>query len=133
MNKIFDVFNKNWGNNLGIKWLEDNGIQKADYRNGEMNGNACKKLLEKLPKLRKDGPRRLKAFYEAFEAFNAVRKSCFGQILHASYKFDIEKFRKAYLKLNIPITNKVHLLVDHVPEFCERKQMGLGFFSEQAR
>ena len=28
--------------------------------------------------------------------------------------------------------NKVHILIDHVPDFCEAKQKGLGYFSEQA-
>ena len=43
------------------------------------------------------------------------------------------EFKKAYEKLNIPMTNKVHVLVAHVADFCEKKNKGLGFFSEQAR
>ena len=29
------------------------------------------------------------------------------------------------------MTPKVHAVFYHVSEFCEKKQMGLGFFSEQ--
>ena len=42
------------------------------------------------------------------------------------------KFSKAYDLLGVPRTNKVHILIDHVPDFCEAKQKGLGYFSEQA-
>ena len=78
-------------------------------------------------------PRRLWHFIGALQAFNKVRISCFGQILSPGYKRDIANFEKAYKKLNISVTNKVHILIDHVPQFCDRVQKGLGFFSEQAR
>ena len=133
MNKIFDVLNQNWGKNRGYKWLEKNSIQRIEYRNGQMNGNDCKKLLQKLSKLKSQLPRRLWKFVTALEKFNKVRLSCFSQELLPSFKQDIMEFKKAYEKLNIPMTNKVHVLVAHVADFCEKKNKGLGFFSEQAR
>ena len=133
MNKIFELLNQNWGDNQGYKWLERNNIQREDYRNCQMNGNACKNLLEKLDKLRSQIPRRLGKYVEALSLFNEVRKSCFGQELLPSFKLDIARFRKAYEKLGVPFTNKVHVLVEHVPVFCDQMQKGLGYFSEQAR
>ena len=98
-----------------------------------MNGNACKKLLEKLEKLRSDVPRRLGIYVTALEKFNKVRASCFGQTLNPSFEHDIAAFRKSYEKLGVPMTNKVHVLVTHVVEFCLKRRKGLGFYSEQAR
>ena len=49
-----------------------------------------------------------------------------------SYKEDIEMFRQDYLDLNINITPKVHAVIFHIVEFCERVDTGLGRFSEQA-
>ena len=115
------------------KWLHDNNIQRENYRNGQLNGNSCKMLLSKLDKLRSRVPRRLGKFVEALVMFDEVRKSCFGQTLLPSFKLDIERFRKAYERLGAPFTNKIHVLLAHVPEFCEKTQKGLGYFSEQAR
>ena len=97
-----------------------------------MNGNACNKLLKKLSKLKYDVPRRLRKYVEALVAFEKVKKSCFELILLPSYKSDIEEFRRAYDALGVPMTNKVHILVEHVIPFCEKHEKGLGFFSEQA-
>ena len=116
-----------------MKWLEENNIQREDYRNGQMNGNACKKLLEKLEKLRSQTPRRLGKYVDALAQFNEVRKSCFGQELLPNYKLEIVKFKNAFEKLNVPFTNKIHVLLEHVPQFCDKMGKGLGFFSEQAR
>ena len=127
------MLNEDWGENQGYKWLQKNGIQREDYRGGSMNGNSCKKLLKKLRKLKKEVPRRLWKFIFALEAFENVRNSCFGQVLLPCYKNDIKKFSEAYDKLQVPRTNKVHILIDHVPQFCDLTQRGLGYYSEQAR
>ena len=127
------MLNQNWGDNKGLKWLEKNNIQREDYRNGQLNGNACKKLLENLNKLRSQLPRKLRKYVNALDAFNNVRKSCFGQTLEPDFKTNILLFQQAYDCLGVPYTNKVHVLIDHVPYFCDLKKKGLGFFSEQAR
>ena len=68
----------------------------------------------------------------ALEAFAKVKESCFGMELLPSFKSDIQEFKRCYDLLGINVINKVHVLVDHVPEFCERKQKALGYFTEQA-
>ena len=134
VNKVFNELNESWGSDQGFKWLADNNIHKNDYRDRQMNGNECKKLLQKLSKLKKEIPRKLWIYIGVLQAFkNKVRISCFGQDLKPGFKKDIANFEKAYQKLNIPMTNKVHILVAHVADFCDRKGRGLGFFSEQAR
>ena len=99
----------------------------------QLNGNAAKKVLEKLDDLESKVPDHLQIFVVALRAFDAVRKACFGQVLDPSYLMAIENFRIAYLALGIKITPKVHIVLEHVGEFCERHGQGLGFFSEQAR
>ena len=89
--------------------------------------------MEKLDDLESKVPADLNVFVLALRAFDAVRKSCFGQDLDESFLMDIENFRKAYLALGIKITPKVHIVLEHVGEFCQRHGLGLGFFSEQAR
>ena len=70
---------------------------------------------------------------KALDAFNKVRKSCFGQTCSATYKADIEDFAYAWLDLRTPIIVKVHCVCVHVPQFLElHPGKGLGWWSEQA-
>ncbi len=36
------------------------------------------------------------------------------------------------MKLAIPVTPKIHAIFDHIAEFCQKRGIGLGNFSEQA-
>ena len=78
-------------------------------------------------------PDHLQMFVVALRAFDAVRKACFGHNLDKDYLTHIKNFGDAYLALGIEITPKVHIVLEHVGEFCGRHEQGLGFFSEQAR
>merc|ERR1711884_709905 len=93
--------------------LEDNGIRREKYFGGAMNGNVCNRLLkkDKLKKLRLKLPKKFQSFITALEAFNKVKKSCFGKVLSSTYRRDIEKFSKIYATLDISYTPKVHILI----------------------
>ena len=70
-------------------------------------------------------------FVSTLEAFNKVKKGCFGKVVSSTIRRDIEKFAKLYAKLDISYTPKVHILIDHVADFCE--EFGpLGPLSTQA-
>ena len=97
-----------------------------------MNGNACNKLLKKkLHLLRRKVPKKHLKFVTVLESFNKVKKSCFGKTLSSTTRRDIEKFAKLYAQLNISYIPKVHILVDHVADFCD--EFGsLAAFSTQS-
>ena len=86
----------------------------------------------------RDLPWCLRHYILVFMAFDKVRMSCFSEVLIPSYKNDIIHFGNLYCNLKTPegkfvdITPKIHVLLDHVPKFCERKGKGLGFYNEQA-
>ena len=92
-------------------------------------------MLECLDKLAEIIPDELQNIIDALRAFNSVRKSCLGQNVLDSYEADIAKFKEAYLKLDINITTKAHIVFEHIAEFFKRKNngKGLGYYSEQAR
>merc|ERR1712001_803612 len=70
---------------------------------------------------------------KALEAFNDVRKSCFGQTCDPQFKEYIKVFAYAYVDLKINITPKVHCVIVHIPQFLAlHPGLGLGVFSEQA-
>ncbi len=55
-----------------------------------------------------------------------------GQAREQNYKLKIDELKRSFLVLGVPATPKIHILVEHVPEFLEQYNgLGLGFFSEQ--
>ena len=44
----------------------------------------------------------------------------------------IKNVKDVYMNLGIIITPKVHILTEHVPEFCKNHNNSLGLYSEQA-
>ena len=56
----------------------------------------------------------------------------YGFELAPDYQSKIRKFSRAYLDLRINVTPKVHAVMHHISEFCEKTGRGLGPWSEQA-
>ena len=81
--------------------------------------------------LRELCPKEHEQYVNTFSFFNDVVSSCYGLELHPTYKANIAKFKKEFLKLKISITPKIHAVFYHVEEFCALKGMGLGPWSEQ--
>ena len=57
----------------------------------------------------------------AFKTFNAIRQTCFGNVLNSSYRDSILSFEKAYKILRISITPKVHAIIKYIPEFIDNQ------------
>ena len=143
INRIISLLNDKWSKISGIpdrfyKWAEENHIQRLSYRDKSFNGPACKLLLDKkLRKLRYALPFYLRDFVLVLDAFDRVRHSCFKEELLPSYKNEIKNFGQLYSALKtaenkpVDIIPKIHILLDHVPVFCDHHGKGLGHFNEQ--
>jgi len=141
-NKLHDLLDERLKENeCGITaedWSKPLNCPRSEHHGGQFTGEHCVKLLENT--------KALKALLKtanclsvgapigkALDAFNAVRKSCFGQTCAASYKTDIENFAYAWLDLKTPIIVKVHVVCVHVPQFLElHPGKGIGVWNEQA-
>ncbi len=132
VNKIVDVCDKKAGNNLLYKWLERHNICKKNYRGGVLEGNQCREVLRKAQLLTKDMPTDLKKYGQALQDFNLVVEGCFGKSLTPDFYDRINRFGQSFKQLDIQMTPKIHAILHHVPQFCERHGQGLGNFSEQA-
>ena len=131
-NHIFDKLNKHWGDDKAYKWANENSIVRAEYRGGSLEGNQCKKLLEKSGKLAEELPSNFRQYAFVLQQFNLVRKPCFGKVLDSNYQSHIHQFEQMYRKLDISVTPKAHCVFQHVIQFCSQKNLGLGVYSEQA-
>ena len=111
---------------------------RSEYHGGTFQGEQCVKLLNNTAALREllilNGAMHIGGqIVKVLEAFNDVRKSCFGQTCDPKFKEYIAVFAYAYVDLKISITPKVHCVIVHIPQFLAlHPGKGLGFFSEQA-
>ena len=113
------------------RWLQMCNIKMDPHHGGTVNGNGCRLLLRSTDKLAANCSIQCLPFVMAFRAFETVVNACFSSNLDSNYKTFINEF-KTYFDLEISITPKVHAVIYHIPEFCDRHQRGLGLFSEQA-
>lgn len=112
-------------------------VRQAQHGSVDFNGNDCHRLLnttQKLRMIRKLRPKmkEVALFAHAFDCFRDVVHGCFGADLAPSFAEDIQDFRRAFEKLNISLTPKIHMLTHHLSQYIERTQRGLSLDSEQA-
>ena len=81
---------------------------------------------------RKNDSVQRQAFLTCFQTFKVVVDKCFGKDLEEGWVEALADFKCAYKALQISITTKVHLVFDHVENFCKMNGCGLGAFSEHA-
>ena len=91
--------------------------------------------MNKLEELKKVIPEDFLIFSETLDALKNVKISCFGAEAHPDYKERINEFEakweELYINHDIWFTNKVHVIIDHVPQAIERTGRGLLGNSEQ--
>ena len=130
VNALFRALEKQWAG--ALKWAEQCHIEREAMHGGSFSGRSCHKLLSNVDLLRSLCPINALPFVDCFKALKDVVHTCFGWTLSDDYTKAIELFKEAYMALDIPVTPKVHCIFHHVQEFCEKKNEGLGRWSEQA-
>ena len=141
VNHMLEEMEKVW--NETDFWVSGCNAYKRGQDHGKLNGNGCSLLLQdnSLEHLNALLPENLSKFSVAFQTFAKVVKGCFTYKVSSTIKHDIEKFKEAYLKLNISVTPKVHIVFQHLYQFLADSNSntskisdwnGLGMYSEQA-
>ena len=110
-------------------WLVDNNMKtRSDVKfvdrlsrvvNVRFKGYDCRKLLKKVGNLKRLCPE--EHFVYSFSSFNEVVTACYALDLHPEYIEKIGNFKKAFMKLNISVTPKVHAVFKDVEEYCSLK------------
>ena len=142
VNRLWDELDKRLRENncsmTAKDWSDALNCFRSEYHGGTFQGEQCVKLLNNTAALREllilNGAMHIGGqIVKVLEAFNDVRKSCFGQTCDPKFKEYIAVFAYAYVDLKISITPKVHCVIVHIPQFLAlHPGKGLGFFSEQA-
>ena len=139
VNKHVKEINQIWGNNRFYKWCGFRNVPVQKHYSHELNGNSCKRVLEKLDDLEsqivKSGHpevAKLLTYVASLRAYDNVRKSCFGNDLNGPYEEYINQYKAAYKLTGMNVTTKAHIIFEHVASFCKEQGKGLGHFSAQA-
>lgn len=130
VNMIYKALEKEWPG--VVSWVDACHVKRDPIHGGTFSGNGCKVLLSNIDRLRAIFLLYCLPFVKALEAFSSVIDACFSKTLKPNFLKWINDFKKYFLDLHINITPKVHAVFFHVPDFCQRHQSGLSYFSEQA-
>ena len=122
LNHIYNELKKIWPD--ADKWAAQCHVfVEGQYQ--QFNGPGCNTLLKdkSLTTLESMLPKdeHLMGFARALRALSKVVTNCFGYAASPSVKEDIEAFRELYLKLNITVTPKFHIIFEHVYQYLEHK------------
>lgn len=133
VNTIFDKMLASH-QNIALEWAKKCNVSRKcnQGRHSMFVGNDCKKLLNSIDILDSFKCLEICSYVEVFRKLKSVVEACFSIKLDPKYKESIENFKKSYLALEISVTPKIHIIFEHVVEFCEYYGQGLGYFSEQA-
>lgn len=123
-------------------WAKRLSIHQSPHHGGQFAGNCCSKLLQHVDLLQQmlqsSGGGAAMPVVHALRSFRDVQRTCFGARLLDGFEEAISEFTAAYQRLAIPISPKVHAVLDHVAPFLREQSAaplgarGLGFWSEQA-
>jgi len=99
-----------------------------------MEGNQCRKLLDLALKLEDVLPKELQLFALALHRLKFVVTGCFSKDLARDYEQRIIDFKVVGHDLQLPLTQKLHIIFDHVPQSkqaskCVHKDFG-GVYPE---
>ena len=99
-----------------LEWIKSCNVQ-LDKRHGgtSFNGNSCRTLLNKIDLLRNSNEYGIGCleYADVLQKFNKVVTDCFGSKLDGNFVKSIDEFKNQYLKLNISVTIKAHIVVRH--------------------
>ena len=116
-------------------WLSHINIKPKNYHHGAFVGNDCLKMLKNVDSLQQMAEVHnihvIQKYVHALRSLYNVVVSCFGMVLDQKYNAYINIFKDIYKDLGISVTPKVHILINHVPEFLKKHNRSLGWYSEQ--
>ena len=117
------------------KFLLENHIPKEAYHGGELTGEHCDMVMDKIEKLEEIYPDEHKSIIDGFKATQMVNKSLCGRVLKENWKESLASFEENILflhgKYSLSITPKLHILMDHVGDYIEMTGKPLGYISDQ--
>lgn len=136
VNLFYETLEKVCGAEISEGWARSCNVQRDVLFGGSFNGNSCNKLLKSVSFLCENIPLTHRFLCSLINSFSKVVETCFGTELKANAIEALSEFKRLFAiaseKYKIPVTSKIHIIINHVQNFCAAQNAGLGIFSEQA-
>lgn len=112
---------------VSLEWAKKcNASRKSTEGNfASFVGNDCDKLLKNIDCLESMKCFELCKYVEVLRKLKKVVNGCFSVNLDPQYKEYIQSLKKSYLELGISITPKMHIIFEHISEFCDHSNQGI--------
>ena len=113
-------------------------MTRSSYHSGCFEGNECTKILNNIKKLEdiiKKTDEELLPFANTISSIKLLDELVNKSDLDENYDDVIATFSENYtilnIKFNVSITNKVHIVMDHLTEYLKEKQTTLKKTTDQ--
>ena len=95
----------------------------------------CEKIMKNLDELQLLVDPIFSPFIDTLRALKDIKETCFKPILKPNWREALARFKNAwqdlYIHFDIWFSNKVHILIEHLPQVIERTGKSLYSSSEQ--
>ena len=120
---------------MSYQYLEENcegveqfskklGIVRDNFNNKDYNGNHCDKIMKNLDDLQLMVEQQFFPFIDTLRALKDIQEACFKPILKPNWRGAVTRFNNAwqdlYIHFDIWFSNKVHILIQYLPQVIER-------------
>ena len=112
--------------------LDSLKINRSDTKIYNYEGPKCKAILKVLPAFKALVAPPVRKYIHVLEEFVKVKDACFSHKLDPNTRQIIKQFENTWKAAGLDMIPKVHILFEHVAEFCEKRGVGLAIYSEQA-
>jgi len=111
---------------VSLEWAKKCNVSRKCINDGYSSfvGNDCYKLLNSIDILESMKCLGICKYVEVFRKLAIVVHGCFSLNLDSKFKDYIKSFKASYMALGISITPKIHIIFEHVSEFCEHSKQG---------
>ena len=117
------------------KFIKTVQVSPEKYHGGDYEGNEIDKCLRNIGELEKLLTDEYFEFIEAFKSIKELNDHVAGRKLKDGFEEVIDRFSINFLNLNanhnVSITPKIHIIINHVKEYCRRTKCSLGSCSDQ--
>ena len=111
-------------------------VTRSEYHGGQFEGNECLKILKNVEKLEQIvNNHEFKPFIDAIWFIRLIDELVNKQEFEPQIREVIRAFKDTYIILmnnfHITMTNKIHIICDHLPDYLEESEKTLLKTSDQ--
>lgn len=111
---------------IALNWAKECNVNRKITHGNRYSfvGNDCNKLLNHTDKLASVQCLEIDKYVNFFRKLKKVVDACFSKTLDPNYAEYIKSLKISFMDLDISITPKMHIIFEHVVEYCKYSDEG---------